>query len=346
VIKEDEQKSIKNKPTVSQGAYEWFARGLDLESQDPKKALSYYEKALAIDPDYTNALKQAGFLTAFVLNEFDLSYEYLQKALALYQADKNAHIVEIVQVYIYLAELYGYNGKNQGDKAMLYWENARKLVAEKELYNSKEYVWVLTGIGAVYHEKGNYEKALQYYFESLKICEKNQWLKTRENNWNYNNISVAYAAMNKLAQGFSYVERNLEMLKEIGLSQSKDYAISLAVKAQLSEMSKNQKDALELYQKAAQIYESQNLKNTADYARTLLSIGVLQYRMQQKAQGKDLLEKAKGIFESLGYQKNSEYLWLLEQLNAMNQSGADGKKREGKSGRESQTKERKTLFKR
>jgi TolB-like protein len=52
-LTEQDKKKIEEKPKPKSTAYEWYAKGLEVEDTNPKEALANFKKALDIDPNYT-----------------------------------------------------------------------------------------------------------------------------------------------------------------------------------------------------------------------------------------------------------------------------------------------------
>ena len=79
-LTEQDRKKIEEKPRPSVTAYEWYAKGLEVQGTNPKEALTNFRKALDIDPNYTDALMRVGFTAGNTLNLFSEALGYLEKA--------------------------------------------------------------------------------------------------------------------------------------------------------------------------------------------------------------------------------------------------------------------------
>ena len=79
-ITEKDRKEIEEKPKPNVTAYEWYAKGLEVQDTNPKEALTNFKKALDIDPNYTDALMHAGWTAGNILNLFSEALGYLEKA--------------------------------------------------------------------------------------------------------------------------------------------------------------------------------------------------------------------------------------------------------------------------
>jgi TolB-like protein len=76
----EDKKTIEEKPKPKSSAYEWYAKGLEIQDTNPREALANFKKAIAIDPGYTAALMGAGYTAGNTLNLFDEGLGYLERA--------------------------------------------------------------------------------------------------------------------------------------------------------------------------------------------------------------------------------------------------------------------------
>jgi adenylate cyclase len=115
-ITEQDKKKIEEKPKPSVTAYEWYAKGLDVQDSNPNEALVNFKKALDIDPNYTDALMQAGWTEGRILNLFNEAIEYLEKAERIFKSRNETNSVSYATLMKNIGDVY--SRKGQFDRAL------------------------------------------------------------------------------------------------------------------------------------------------------------------------------------------------------------------------------------
>ncbi len=115
-LDESDRRKITEKEKPNPEAYAWYAKGLEMQDENPKKALSHFERAIAIDPDYTDAYYQAVFLAGGTLSSFDTAIRYHQQAAAVYKRKGRAGTADYADLLDAAALAYKNNGKT--DRAL------------------------------------------------------------------------------------------------------------------------------------------------------------------------------------------------------------------------------------
>ncbi|MDO9510636.1 MAG: AAA family ATPase [Bacteroidales bacterium] len=142
---------------LSDIAYKYF------ENKEYKKAISYYEKAIAVDPDNHSALNGAGAAWSW-LDEFEKSLEYYKKAFKLNPRNLT-----------YLRNLL------QVQKSLEKYEETMALIddiPEKEMKAIKE-ADIYDMIANAYYINKQKHTSLFYYRLALKADKKNDFYKER-----------------------------------------------------------------------------------------------------------------------------------------------------------------------
>ncbi len=138
---------------------------------------------------------------------FDKSFDYAQKGLAIAEKEKNTAMVGTF--YRNLGIAYYMNGSN--DTARLYLDQALKYALKTQ--NESFEATIYGAIGNVYHVEGQTEKALEYYQKSLKLSEKHN-NKSRISLL-LGNIGAMYLHIDNHLQAESYYLRAEKIYTEI-----------------------------------------------------------------------------------------------------------------------------------
>jgi TolB-like protein len=159
----EKQKIIeKHKPKLA--AFELYSKGLETQDAKPQEALNYFDKALEIEPNYTNALISAGY-TAATLNLEDISY--FEKAEKVY---KNRNETESPDYAILMMNIgNAYSRKGQFDRALEYYLKSKSIRDRLGLQSTSGYAVLMMNIGNAYNKNGQSDRALEYYEKDRTI---------------------------------------------------------------------------------------------------------------------------------------------------------------------------------
>jgi len=163
-LTEQDKKKIEEKPKTSATAYEWYAKGLEVQATDPKKALTNFKKALDIDANYTDALIQAGWTSGNILNLFDEALGYFEKAEQIF---KSRNETKSVSYAIYMRKIGNvYWQKGQLDRALEYYLRSQSISDNLGLQNTANYAILILNIASLYEKMGQSNMAGKYYRKS------------------------------------------------------------------------------------------------------------------------------------------------------------------------------------
>jgi len=113
---ESEKQRILDKPKPKFEAFELYSRGLETQDVKPSEALVYYDKALDLEPNYTNALVSAGLTAALIESNEDIPY--LEKAEKIYRDRNETASPDYALLVTKMG--YVYDGKRQPDQALAF----------------------------------------------------------------------------------------------------------------------------------------------------------------------------------------------------------------------------------
>ena len=168
-LTEQDKKRIEEKPKPKLTAYEWYAKGLEIQDKNPKEALTNFRKALDIDPDYTDALMSAGWTAGNTLNLFSEALGYLDKAERIFKGRNETKSSGYADLMNNIGLVYG--SKGQPDRALEYYLKAQS-IEDRLGQNTTGYAALMNNIGNVYNSKGQLDRALEYYLNSQSINDR------------------------------------------------------------------------------------------------------------------------------------------------------------------------------
>ncbi|MRR15487.1 MAG: tetratricopeptide repeat protein [Deltaproteobacteria bacterium] len=266
-LTEEDKKAIEDKPRHKANAYEWYAKGLELQDTHPKEALVAFNKALDIDPQYTHALMAAGFTAAWPLNLFSEAFEYL--------------------------------------------ERAEKVFSGRQETNTPSYARLMSSVGIVYFQKGQFDRALEYYLKAKSIVDRIG----RGNSANYSSLMMiignTYMNMGKLDRALEYYTTARSIKDGSGLQNTSDYALLMTISG-FAYWRKGQWDrALEYYTNAQSIWDRLRLQNTSFYAIVLMHIGNAYKDKGQLDRALEYCKNSLALREKLGLQNTVHHGHLL-----------------------------------
>ena len=167
---EQDKKQIEEKSKPSVTAYEWYAKGLAIQDTNPKDALANFRKAIDIDPNYTDALREAGWTAGNTLNLFSEALGYLEKAEGIFKSRNETQSSDYAYIIMRIGTVYF--GSGQLDRSLEYLQNAQSLYDRLGLQNTAGYAKTLGNISTVYSDKGQLDRAQEYYLNSQSIFDR------------------------------------------------------------------------------------------------------------------------------------------------------------------------------
>ena len=168
--------------TSQSGAYYGYALSNELSGGDLRTSISYYDKAIELDPFYDRAYYYASILYDEIGNS-EKALEYLEKCIELDPSDYIAYN-DIGSIY---------ENKKEYGKALEY--------LEKSIEINDEYSLSLFNLGVVYNGLGNIEKALEFYYNALEYST-NQYI--------YLNISAIYIEQKEFDKSIVILTEGIE----------------------------------------------------------------------------------------------------------------------------------------
>lgn len=219
-------------------AVEYFLETLEIN----KKVLS------ALDPKLAQIYQNIGRLYVMT-DKYEEALSYLNQAEEIYlNKFGNKHQI-LASIYHNKGSIYTYQADYE--KALNYFNKALSIYNENLSTGHPNILAVLVNIGYVYEMQSNYAEALKYYFQSIPPDENNPSIIK-----SYRNLANIYLKLKKNPEAEKYY--NLALLKSQNLLSSNNPEIahsSLRYGYMLSLKSPNSMEALNMFQKALEIYK-------------------------------------------------------------------------------------------
>ena len=221
-ISEQNKKTIEEKPRPSVTAYEWYAKGLEVQYTNPKEALADFKKALDIDPNYTAALMQAGFTAGNTLNLFSEALGYLEKAERIFKGGNETNSVAYADLMTNIGAVY--QSKGQLDRALEYDLNSQSGYDRLGLQNTAGYASLMNNIGIVYDNKGQLDRTLEYDLNSQSVYDRLGLQNTAGYANLMMNIGIVYWKKGQLDRALEYYLNSQSIFDRLGLQNTAGYA--------------------------------------------------------------------------------------------------------------------------
>jgi TolB-like protein len=169
VITDNERSRIETKQRPKLTAYEYYAKGLEIRNTDPSGALRLFSEALAVEPEYVDALLQAGYTAGRTLNRFAEGLVYLEKAAALLKKLNQSETADYAALLMNMGTVY--DEKGELDRALEYYGGSRDIRDRLGLQNTAGYGHLLYNIAGVYERKGQKEAAGRLYRKAYETYQ-------------------------------------------------------------------------------------------------------------------------------------------------------------------------------
>lgn len=251
-ITEQDRKKIEEKPRPQLNAYEWYAKGLEIEDTNPQEALANYRKALDIDPNYINALLSAGWTAGNTLNLFSEALGYLERAERIFKGRNETESMGYARLMNNIGVVYGRKG--QLDRALECFLNSKSIRERLGLQNTGDYATIMMNIGVVYSMKAQRDQALEYYLNSQSIRDRLGLQNSIDYAKLMENIGIIYSNKGQHDLALEYHLKSQSIFDRLRLQNTIDYAKLMYNMANLYEK-KGQRDmAGRHYRMAHDIY--------------------------------------------------------------------------------------------
>ena len=311
-LTEQDRKKIEEKPKPKLTAYEWYAKGLEVQDTNPKEALANFKKAIDIDPSYNDALMEAGWTAGSTLNLFSEGLGYLEKAERNFKGRNETKSSGYASLMNNMGNFY--RNKGQLDRALEYNLKSQSTRDGLGLQNTAGYASLMNNIGIVYDRKGQLDRALEYTLKSQSIHDGLGLQNTADYAGLMNNIGTVYYSKGQLDRALEYYLKDKSIEDGLGLQNTAGYASLMnnigsvyGVKGQLDH-------ALEYNLKSQSTRDGLGLQNTAGYASLMNNIGTIYRNKGQLDRALGYFLKSQSTYDGLGLQNTAGYANLMNNM--------------------------------
>jgi TolB-like protein/tetratricopeptide (TPR) repeat protein len=314
-LTEQDREKIEEKPRPKFSAYEWYAKGLDVQNTNPKEALTNFRKALDIDPDYNDALIEAGATAGHTLNLFSEALGYLEKAERNFKSRNETKSSN----YAYLMNNIGtiYKEKGQLERSLEYYLKSQFTYDNLKTQNTADYAYLMNNIGAVYWIKGQLGRVLEYYLKSQSTYDELGLQNTAGYASLMNNIGLVYKDRGQLNHALEYYFKGKFIRDGLGLQNTASYAMLMNNIGIVYKDKGQLNHALEYYLNSQSIRDILGLQNTAYYASSMNNIGVIYWTKDQLDLSLEYYLKSQSTYDRLGLQNTAGYADLIYNMGLL-----------------------------
>ncbi len=303
ITKEDREK-IQAQVRPSLSSYELYARGLEIQKSDPQKAMEFFRQSLKADPQYLDALREAGLTAGKMLNRFDEALSYLAKTEKILVKKTG----KLSPAYASLMNSIGvvYDEKGDLEKTIDYYGRSQKTYEKLNQTQTAGYAVLMNNLGIAHRKKGDLKKAIGFYISSKKIRDKLGLQKTAGYAELMNNAGVAFQESGDLEGAMKGFTRAKETYEAIALQKTGGYAGLLNNIGLVHKENGAFPEALQFHLQSKQFFDELALGKTTAYANVLYNIAIVYEKLGQRAEAHAYFGSAYSAYAGLGREKDAE----------------------------------------
>lgn len=296
---EEDKKKIEDTFRPKKEAFEFYAKGLESKDTNPLKALEYFERAVKIQPDYKDALIEAGITAGRELSKFNVAFSYLEKAEAVFRKAGDSSSKDYANLMHKTGSVY--LSKDILDKSFEYLSKSKQIREKLGLQNTNDYSALLVEIGWNYFRKNNFNMALENYYLSEKIKKDLRLQNTADYSIVLNVIGSVFYYQGQLERALSYYFQSKEVRDRLNLQDSMEYSNLMSNISNIYYSKGQYQLAVDYVTKAKGIREKRGLQDTIGYGFNLLNLGAIYEKMGRRDLAGQNFRKAYNVFEKVGY---------------------------------------------
>lgn len=150
-------------------AYELFGKGLEVEVTNVAQALSYFEQAIAISPEYKEALTHAGYAVS-LRGDTKKAHEYLARAERLYRDAGEADTLAFADLLATRAGIH--YGAREYDESIRIYDEVERMYRRLNRTETIGFAYMLYGQGSALQMRGDKQAAIKKYSEAIQLFDK------------------------------------------------------------------------------------------------------------------------------------------------------------------------------
>nr|MBP7901404.1 tetratricopeptide repeat protein [Spirochaetota bacterium] len=356
-ISEEERKRIENKKKTSISAYELYSKAIEIWDKNPNNAMNYFRLSLEIDPDYADALRDAGWTAGYALDLYNEAFQYFELAEKNFLKSGEKNTTDYSSLLISMGAVYGRKGdldkalecllmskdiydgldlsnteiysnllnhigviclnKGEIEKALSYYMKSKDTMDGLDLVNTVSYSNLMCNIGVVCGREGKLDKALEYYIESKRIKDRLALQNTIDYSVLMMNIGSIYVSKGELNEAHEYYTSSMKIKDRLCLQNTESYSSLMIGIGSISHYKCDLDNALEYYMKGKEIMDRLSLQNTAKYSDLMSNIGVVYVDKKELDKGLEFYLESKKVKDKLFLQKTVGYSSLMTNIGVV-----------------------------
>jgi len=277
------------KTRPKEGVYELYSKGLELNDTKPRKALEYYLKALALDPEYIDALLKTGSLYDD-LKEFEEALNYLSKARSILDKRGEMNSAEYAEILNNIGVVY--RDMSDYENALECYSKSQKIRENLNIANTANFAETSSNIGIVYVDTGKYDEAIVCYLKSKKIFDSIGFQNSSKYAILINNIGGVYWIKGDNDMALKYYLKSREIRDKLELQVTPGYAYLMNNIGGVHWKKGDNTKAVECYEKSLEIRNLLGLQNTESYSVLLNNIALTYHkRLKDPCKGAEYMKR-------------------------------------------------------
>jgi tetratricopeptide (TPR) repeat protein len=287
----------------NEAAFEMYCKGLEMRREHPDEAVKFFSKAAELDPEFLDALMQAGYVSGFTLNRYEEGLGYLDRARNLVRARGDTHPLDESSLYNNIGSVYYVNG--EGDIALGFFLKSKFTQEMHGMEKSPYFAALLSNIGTIYAAQKDYARALEFYLRDKAVLEEIGLERSLRYAALLMNIAGVHWKRGDLEKALEFFMRDATMREGFGLDRNANYAALMNNIGTIYYSQGDRQRALEFFLKDKAIGERLGQKQSVGYAVLLSNIGSIYLSQGKTDLALEHFLEAKSIREGLSYREKN-----------------------------------------
>lgn len=287
----------------NEAAFEMYCKGLEMRREHPDEAVHYFSKAAELDPEFLDALMQAGYVSGFLLKRYEEGLEYLDRARNLVRARGDTHPLDESSLYNIIGSVYHVNG--EGEIALGFFLKSKFVQEIHGMDKSAYFAALLSNIGTIYAAQKDYARALEFYLRDKAVLEEIGLERSLRYAVLLMNIAGVHWKRGDLEKALEFFMKDASMREGFGLDGNANYAALMNNIGTIYYSQGDRQRALEFFLKDKVIGERLGQTQSVGYAVLLSNIGSIYLSQGKTDLALEHFLMAKSIRDGLSYREKN-----------------------------------------
>lgn len=287
----------------NEAAFEMYCKGLEMRREHPGEAVNFFSKAAELDPEFLDALMQAGYVSGFTLKRYEEGLEYLDRARILVRARGDTHPLDESSLYNNIGSVYYVNG--EGDIALGFFLKSKFVQEIHGMEKSAHFAALLSNIGTIYAAQKDYARALEFYLRDKAVLEEIGLERSLRYAGLLMNIAGVHWKRGDLEKALEFFMKDASVREGFGLDGNANYAALMNNIGTIYYSQGDRERALEFFLKDKAIGERLGQKQSVGHAVLLSNIGSIYLSQGKTDLALEHFLGAKSIRDGLSYREKN-----------------------------------------